>query len=104
MIWETTIQMAKYDKIRIITVRRLLRIPKTSRRTSYSIIKETNPEYPMDRLILMLGKIEGRGSSQQKMIWCDSITDSVDMNLSKLQEAVEDKGAWHPRVCGFTNS
>ena len=54
MIWETTIQMAKYDKIRIITVRRLLRIPKTSRRTSYSIIKETNPEYPMDRLILKL--------------------------------------------------
>ena len=54
--------------------------------------------------ILMLGKIEGRGSSQQKMIWCDSITDSVDRNLSKLQQTVEDKGAWHPRVCGFTNS
>ena len=54
MIWETAIQLAKYDKIRIITVRRLLRIPKTVRKSSYSIIKETNPEYSLDRLILKL--------------------------------------------------
>lgn len=54
MIWETAIQMAKYDKIRIITVRRLLRIPKTVRKSSYSIIKETDSEYSLDRLILKL--------------------------------------------------
>ena len=44
---------------------------------------------------LMLGKTEDkRGSEQQKMTWQVSITDSVDMNLSKLQEIVEDRGAW----------
>ena len=44
----------------------------------------------------MLGKIEGkRRRGQQRMIWLDSITDSVDMNLSQLQEIVTDRGAWH---------
>ena len=48
---------------------------------------------------LILGKIEGkRRRGQQRMRWLDSITDSVDMNLSKLQEIVEDRGAWHATV------
>ena len=53
----------------------------------------------------MLGKIEGkRRRAQQKMRWLDSITDSLDMNLSKLQEIVEDRGAWHATVHGVTKS
>ena len=53
----------------------------------------------------MLGKIEGKKRrGQQRMIWLDSITDSVDMNLSKLQEVVEDRGDGHAIVCGVTKS
>ena len=54
---------------------------------------------------LMLGKIEGRRRrGQQSMRWLDSITDSMDMNLSKLQEIVEDRGAWRATVHGVTRS
>ena len=51
--------------------------------------------------ILMLGKTEGkRRRGQQRMRWFDSITDSMDMNLSQLQELMEDRGAWHAVVHG----
>ena len=54
---------------------------------------------------LILGKIEGkRRRGQQRMRWLDSITDSVDMNLSKLQEIVEDRGAWRAIVYRVTKS
>ena len=54
---------------------------------------------------LMLGRIEGkRKKEQQKMRWLDSITDSMDMNLSKLQEVVEDRGTWHATVHGVARS
>ena len=46
----------------------------------------------------MLGKIEGKRSGWQRMRWLDSITDSADMNLSKLWEIVEDRGAWYTAV------
>ena len=54
---------------------------------------------------LMLGKIEGkRKREQQKIRWLDSITNSMDMNLSKFWDIVEDRGAWHAIVHGITKS
>ena len=53
----------------------------------------------------MLGKTEGkRRKEQQRMRWLDSITDSMDMTLSKLQEIEEDREAWHAAVCEITKS
>ena len=53
---------------------------------------------------LILGKIEGKRREQERMRWLDSITDSMDMNLSKFQEIVEDRGAWCVAVHGITKS
>ena len=53
---------------------------------------------------MVLGKMEGKRRGWQRKRWLDSITDSMDMNVSKLQEIVEDRGAWHAAVHGVAKS
>ena len=115
----------RIDAFELWCWRRLLSLPWTARRSNQSILKEISPEYSLEGLMLklrlqnfghlmqradslkktlILGKIEGRRRRRQRMRWLESITDSVDVNLSKLQETVEDRRAWQAAVHDISKS
>ena len=116
----------RIDAFELWCWRRLLRIPWTARRSNQSSLKEINPEYSLEGLMLklkfqyfghlmwrtnslektlMLGKTEGkRRRGLQRIRWLDSNTDSMDMNLSKFQETVEDREAWCAPFHGVAKS
>ena len=116
----------RLDAFELWCWRRLLRVPWTARKSNQSILREINPDYSLEGLMLklkhqyfghlmwtdnslekslMLGKIEGRRRrGHQRMLWLDGITKATDTNLGKLQEIVRDREAWRATVHGVAKS
>ena len=122
-----TLKKAEHRRINAFQLwRRFLRVSWAVRRSNQSILKEINPEYSLEGLMLklklqysghlmrrtdsmektlMLGKIEGRRRrGRQRVRWLDGITHSVDISLRKFREMVKDREAWRAVVHGVTNS
>ena len=114
----------RIDAFKLRCWKRLLKVPWAARRSNQSILKEINTEYSLEGLMLklqyfghlmwradclektlMLEKTEGRRRrGWQRMRWLDAIIDSMDMSLSKLQETVKGREAWHAAAHGITKS
>ena len=114
----------RIDTFELWCWRRLLRVPWTVRRSNQSILKEINPDYSLEGLMLklqyfgnlrqradsfektlMLGRIEGKRRSGWQRVRClDCITNSMDMSLNKLQGTVKDQKAWHSAVSRVTKT
>ena len=124
-----TIKKAEYQRIDAFKLwcwKRLLKVPLTARRTNQSILREMNPEYSLEGLMvklklqyfghlmytdnslkksLMLGKIKSkRRRGHQRMRWLGGITDTMHMNFGILWEMVRDREAWHDAVHGIAKS